>query len=297
MISTVDKLDAFITENKIDAGVLDIGSRQGLKQDDMKAGSILRFTDRFGRKGVAFNLVTKKDIDVEDAETVTVPAGVKRVLAIFQRYPAERGTLVYGWGGSDFTIERVINTAHEISVKHESRNSSCDTCPISGMNFRSDVLKAIVEGTHEFVGLVQCDDDDDDAEVKDMIDVTMAAKRAKIDLELAKVKFHELHKTYHKINAQTYSTFRRVLMESRGLNGNDIQTDVIEAEVETKFIERQRKVRRGRRERAAKIKFVRDHKLTKESEASRIEAQIEAEWAAMTDEQKLAFSCESETAH
>jgi hypothetical protein len=81
------------------------------------------------------------------------------------------------------------------------------------------------------------------------------------------------------------------------LNGNDIQTDVIEAEVETKFIERQRKVRRGRRERAAKIKFVRDHKLTKESEASRIEAQIEAEWAAMTDEQKLAFSCESETAH
>lgn len=158
MISTIAQLETLLATTNVYVGTLDVGERRGhtdyidfLTQEDMTLDSIKRFTDVYRRPGIAFNLVTKKAIDI-GMTSGPLPAGYTSVLAIFERYTDMTSTS-FGWGGSDCTMERAINKVHDLEVGHENPRMACDKCPIEGRNFRIDAFRDIITGNNEYVGL------------------------------------------------------------------------------------------------------------------------------------------------
>jgi hypothetical protein len=159
MISTIAQLESVLATTKLYVGTLNIGTRRGrtdyidfLTQEDMTLDSIKRFTDVYRRPGIAFNLVTKKEIDI-GMTSGPLPAGYTSVLAIFQRYTDMTSTS-FGWGGSDCNMEHAINKAHDLACHHEDIISTCHTCPIEGRRFRATALRDIITGKNEYVGLM-----------------------------------------------------------------------------------------------------------------------------------------------
>lgn len=126
---------------------------------------------------------------------------------------------------------------------------------------------------------------------EDAVDATMAFLRDSAAFDARRKAWLEnpLHKYY-------YACFRSSFLRKQNLCADNIQTDDVESEVKSAFVSKKRKERDESEKRKKKNKlddaameFQMAHPFYKTSEAARIEAQIEAEWAAMSDEQKLDF--------
>jgi hypothetical protein len=122
---------------------------------------------------------------------------------------------------------------------------------------------------------------------EDAVDATMAFLRDKAAFDARRKTWLE-----NPLSKHHYACFRSCFLRKLNLCADNIQADDVESEVKSAFVSKKRK-ERDERKKKSKLELAMDfllaHPLYKASEAARIEAQIEAEWAAMSDEQKLEF--------